>query len=1267
MPVPSSKDAAAEPSEITTLQSSFAAQGLELIGTSVQLDTPPSPPRSDGTRATPGSLDDPLPEAMVELHPEEEAAAVLTIEDGYYAWHFATENTLPAEAPPIDNVLRTRDPIVPDDGAFSASAPTPGFRLVRIPLRLGTVPQATQPLTRGPLTDLVVTRVQVLVFKFAGRHLLRRFGSRVDEKCPSGIRLLRGETPASAAAEPLDWPLVQPGDYTLPSERAPRILLFVHGTFSSTIGGFGALAATPWGNDFLAAARAGYDALLAFDHPTLTVNPRDNAIELLSRLREHLGDRPAVLDIVCHSRGGLVVRSLIEDLLPGLALPWRVERTVFVGATNGGTQLANPKNWRELMELYTNLAAAAGRLLGRFPATTVTGVLIAELTRSIGLLVQILASEAIDNNILPGLAAMEPDGAFVRRLNQTQPGQATAAQSLYYAVTSDFSAKLAQQPGSDSGLPKRLLLLAADRAVDRLMGESNDLVVNVAAMTEVDPHAGVFVKDTLAFASNAVVYHTNYFLQPKVLESLARWLRLPPPAATPASLPAGLALRGLLSSGTNGYSAPARFDPSLDLASADAPAHATLQRLENSPARYLVVERHHEGRLLRYAFTSDEVRAACSVAAPGATLHRALNLHEFDASPTLSAHHTPTTRNTPPAPPQGAHPTTRRLVALDGDQVSGVAEAELEPTPFATLITQACLSASSFSVPTSRGPLFDLKSLRPPAHAASAPPSVRSNPPAPPAPPVPPSSGASVSPAPGGGGQTPAAIACHIRAEMDDLLVLNETTSVDVTLSREALGEVLRAVHRDTTAQIQPDLPLILEVIPRKNLRIVGASRQEFAPPALGAPVLHCFDIRPTDVGEGLLLVRVRQGSVPFANLTLAGTILAARGAEPVRRTPEQASVVEPTPSTQPLHQLTIFEAERGGQKYYQFIFDSPSLSRKDRFESPDITTDLVAYTRGLYDDIEKRWLGSHADVATFQRELRVFGATLWDRLLPRELQALLWQHRDAIDEILVFAEEPFIPWELVHLKDPDTDSLPSESRFLGQMGLVRWLHNNGWPTGTLRARPGRCHHLIPRYPHPQWHLPEAEKEAAYLIKTFQSAEVVPHEAELTSLLNTPAGFDLLHFACHGVAESGEIARAELMLEGRLVGTPPHQTYSTERFRVDHIEHGPRLDHPTGGVRPIIVINACQVGRAGYHLTSIGGFARAFLRKGVGLFVAASWAVGDQPARTFTETLYARLVAGDTLAQATVAAREAARKAGDATWLAYTVYGNPRARLTATS
>ncbi len=56
--------------------------------------------------------------------------------------------------------------------------------------------------------------------------------------------------------------------------------------------------------------------------------------------------------------------------------------------------------------------------------------------------------------------------------------------------------------------------------------------------------------------------------------------------------------------------------------------------------------------------------------------------------------------------------------------------------------------------------------------------------------------------------------------------------------------------------------------------------------------------------------------------------------------------------------------------------------------------------------------------------------------------------------------------------------------------------------------------------------------------------------------------------------------------------------------------------------------------------------------------------VTDSQALAFAETFYTRLLAGDPVAESVHAARLAARN-GDPTWLAYSVYAHPNARVRA--
>ena len=174
------------------------------------------------------------------------------------------------------------------------------------------------------------------------------------------------------------------------------------------------------------------------------------------------------------------------------------------------------------------------------------------------------------------------------------------------------------------------------------------------------------------------------------------------------------------------------------------------------------------------------------------------------------------------------------------------------------------------------------------------------------------------------------------------------------------------------------------------------------------------------------------------------------------------------------------------------------------------------------------------------------------------------------------------------------------------------------------------------------------------LEQRFNATAVAAQPTPVRALLQT-GDFDLLHFAGHGLAEQGNIANAKLLLEG--------QVNMPASFSATTVEQYCHCTERERNERPMVVLNACQIGREGYGLTGISGFAQAFLRGGVGVFVGTLWSVGDRPARLFTETLYTHLLDGMTLAQATVAARHAAQQAGDATWLAYVVYGHPHLRL----
>jgi hypothetical protein len=318
-----------------------------------------------------------------------------------------------------------------------------------------------------------------------------------------------------------------------------------------------------------------------------------------------------------------------------------------------------------------------------------------------------------------------------------------------------------------------------------------------------------------------------------------------------------------------------------------------------------------------------------------------------------------------------------------------------------------------------------------------------------------------------------------------------------------------------------------------------------------------------------------------------------------------------------------------------------------------------------MYQEIEDRWLSSNNDLVAFERDLRAYGGALFDELIPPDIQAPLWEVRDRLRMIQVVSEEPFIPWEVVHLKPPRQPGagpgrLPKETRFLAQMGLTRWLHNRPPAAREISVRRGRAFYVVPDYPVAEFKLPEALEEIPFLKRHLHAGPCKPEINAVRDLLAQDAALDLFHFSGHGEAaapaSSQQTMRARLMLEGRVEQAGYVPVYLDD----DTVGNYADLDGADGN-RPLVVLNACQVGRAGWKLTSIGGFADAFIRNGAGAFVGTLWSVGDKPARHFTEGFYGALIEGKRLSEAALIGREAAKKAGEATWLAYVVYGHPEA------
>jgi len=305
-----------------------------------------------------------------------------------------------------------------------------------------------------------------------------------------------------------------------------KVLLLIHGTFSSCLGSFGGLAATSPGQKLLRGWLARYDAVIGFDHPTLSESPRQNAKEIWTWLQSAHFDGVPHFDVVCYSRGGLVTRTLLDV---SMSEPWRKKlgTAAFVAATNGGTRIAHPTRWKQLVDISTNAAAAGARVASVInPTWAGAAAVLSGGIRGIGVLVQATTGAALRGKHAPGLASMDPKGSFIEELN----GSVTGSHGRFIGATSNFEPGGVLAGGGEdatllektTGLPVQVLKKLADGAVDTFMNEPNDLVVHNDSVLEVGPHRVMKSEDHLRMPENATTYHTNFFYN----EEFIRWLAM---------------------------------------------------------------------------------------------------------------------------------------------------------------------------------------------------------------------------------------------------------------------------------------------------------------------------------------------------------------------------------------------------------------------------------------------------------------------------------------------------------------------------------------------------------------------------------------------------------------------------------------------------------------------------------------------------------------------------------------------------------------------
>ena len=350
------------------------------------------------------------------------------------------------------------------------------------------------------------------------------------------------------------------------------------------------------------------------------------------------------------------------------------------------------------------------------------------------------------------------------------------------------------------------------------------------------------------------------------------------------------------------------------------------------------------------------------------------------------------------------------------------------------------------------------------------------------------------------------------------------------------------------------------------------------------------------------------------------------------------------------LHITVVAGEEKDGRKF-TFIVQTPHIKayREPVTETwilPDVTGTLV---RAYMNEFTAKNATPPARIAA----LRGAGLRLFDAS-PKVFRKVFWELIDAgvrFTDIAVVSEEPFIPWELM-VPNRRKPGAPREQR--KPLGLE--FRIGRWTTPDM-VKPRQkltltnSYVIAPDYADARKKLRYAKDEAKFVATEFDGEPIEPAGfADIERKLKA-GGRTLVHFICHGLDSQN--------------GTQIIELDNNERLTSTSVEGMDGVEAAFNATRPIVFLNACEVGRPAPALVGIGGFAASFIRLGASAVIAPLWSVKDSIAHEIAMEFYKR-VKGEPQTPFAEIFRKIRENAydtanGEDTYAAYCFYGDPAA------
>ena len=150
--------------------------------------------------------------------------------------------------------------------------------------------------------------------------------------------------------------------------------------------------------------------------------------------------------------------------------------------------------------------------------------------------------------------------------------------------------------------------------------------------------------------------------------------------------------------------------------------------------------------------------------------------------------------------------------------------------------------------------------------------------------------------------------------------------------------------------------------------------------------------------------------------------------------------------------------------------------------------------------------------------------------------------------------------------------------------------------------------------------LPFAGEEAEMIGKLLDAQPLLGKRATKEAVLNNINSVSLIHFACHGDAERGEIVLAPPTLTDR---KPQEDDYLLRMADISQVQLRAKL----------VVLSCCHSAEGQINAEGVVGIARAFLGSGARSVLAALWAIDDKATKQLMSRFYEHLVRGESASE----------------------------------